>query len=142
MKKGRSQAVKEDVNRKKAKLDSQAPLAMPSFAAPSVEQTATGGTMGLLTVEEFRQKRESMVREAAAEKQKLDVREKKEKQRANKTARARMSFAEDEDQDEDQDEKNREAGGGNSVRSVGKDPTVETSFLPDAKREEGLVVGN
>lgn len=127
--KGRSQLeqVKKDVNRKKAKLQEQAPLAIPTFAAPSAEQTATSGTMGLLTVEEFRQKRENMVREAAAQKQKTEIKEKKDKTRASKAARARRSFAEEEE-DEEEEEKQKIL--------VGKDPTVETSFLPDSHRAE------
>lgn len=132
MKKGRSGKLKDDVNRKKAKLqETQTPLAIPTFAAPSTEQTATSGTMGLLTVEEFRQKRESMVQAAAAEKQKTLVKERQASARASKAARARISFADD-DGGDGSDEEERLGPG------VGKDPTVETSFLPDSHREEGL----
>jgi protein FAM50 len=128
MRKGRTAQLKEDVNRKKAKLqEQQAPLAIPSFAAPSTEYTATSGTMGLLTVEEFRQKRESMLRDAAAEKQKQAAMQKQASIRASKAARARRSFVDEEEEEEEQKEK--------EAMRVVKDPTVETSFLPDSRRE-------
>ncbi len=123
--------AKKDVDRKKAKLQETQGVVMPTFAAPLAETSVSGGSAGLLTVEEFRRKREQMVREASEHKAQAAVKQKAESARAAKAARARRSFALDDDEDE-----GGKGGEKQEAIGVGKDPSVETSFLPDKAREE------
>jgi protein FAM50 len=125
-----AQQVKEDVTRKKAKLQEQQGLVMPTFAAPAPEAAPAGGSVGLLTVEEFRRKREEMVRVASEQKQQAAVKKKAADVRAQKAARARRSFADEEKEEEEEGGEEREG-----EKGPGKDPAAETGFLPDRARE-------
>jgi protein FAM50 len=126
-----AQQVKEDVTRKKAKLQEQQGVVMPSFAAPVPEAAPAGGSVGLLTVEEFRRKREEMVRAASEQKQQAAVKKKAANVRAQKAARARRSFADEDDGEEGQEKEGAEE----EERGPGKDPAADTGFLPDRERE-------
>lgn len=131
MRKGSKAAqLQQEVAAKKKKLNEESSkgVELPSFAAPAPAAERTMGSVatGLLTVEEFKKKRELMVLEGAKKKQKHAAVEKKQNKRKALKRKALMSFG-----DEDEDDEAEAA-----VGLVTKDPTVETSFLPDKAREE------
>jgi len=61
-------------------------------------------------------------------------REEKRVKKRKKVAKAKLSFAVDEDGDED--EASQDADGSAKRPKFGKNPAVDTSFLPDLEREE------
>ncbi|XP_057415401.1 protein XAP5 CIRCADIAN TIMEKEEPER isoform X1 [Lotus japonicus] len=102
-------------------------------------------TVGLVTREEYVEKRvniQSKIEEEEKEKlQKLQQEEEelqlqKRKKRKIK-GNSRLSFAEDIATDAQEEEQNHSDVETNGLRrgKLGKDPTVETSFLPDSERE-------
>jgi protein FAM50 len=106
-------------------------VSMPSFAQQSEVAPEKSGGEGLLTVEEFRRKRDAI---AKLEKKEELKKVEKKKTRQKSEARARMSFRMDEDDDEDVEDEQEQQQQKKKSR-LGKDPTVETGFLRDADRE-------
>ena len=139
MRKGQpSGQLKREVEATKKRLASakDETTKLPTFAAPTPEgeaATSSGGGIGLLTVEEFKAKREAMMLDAAAKKKKEAAIKRKESKRKKLAAKARMSFQDEEDE-EDEGEEGPEKKA--KRMQLGKDPTVETSFLPDRERDE------
>lgn len=110
-------------------------LAVPSFAAPVEDTSRTAAPTGLLTVEEFKRKREQMVAEKLRARQRDEQCERQLVKRAKAQNKARLSFQEDDEEDNHEGDNNDGGGGGEDPRIVGKDPTVDSSFLPDRARE-------
>jgi hypothetical protein len=84
--------------------DAKNQVALPTFAAPSEDEArARHGAVGLLTVEEFKNKREAM----AAEKQRTRLRteqlEQQQVKRVKQSLKARLSFQGEEEEDGDDD---------------------------------------
>ncbi|CAF0925922.1 unnamed protein product [Brachionus calyciflorus] len=129
----------------------------------AVEQLLRTDTIGLVTLEDMKKKREQILiqREqqlAKERKAQLDEeKEKKDKKERQKTQIQKLSFAEeledDDDDDDDDEEEKSEVKNQNSKPEIsdensqeetkinfkkrfGKNPTVDTSFLPDREREE------
>ncbi|CAA2935262.1 XAP5 circadian timekeeper [Olea europaea subsp. europaea] len=101
-------------------------------------------TVGLVTREEYVEKRVNirtkMEEEEKEKLQKLQPEEEelqlqKLKKRKIKVD-PRLSFSDDfENDNEEEEEENNKESGRPGQRKLGKDPTVETSFLPDSERE-------
>ncbi|EDV22348.1 uncharacterized protein TRIADDRAFT_28870 [Trichoplax adhaerens] len=108
-----------------------------------VERELRDNTIGLVTLEQMKQKREHILQERerqiatqTAARAVLD----KRKERDNKRKKTTISFDLDEEED---DEDDHDSPSKPTVETVtfkkpkfGKDPDVETSFLPDRDREE------
>ncbi|XP_077983187.1 protein FAM50A-like isoform X2 [Glandiceps talaboti] len=121
----------------------------------AVEQQLKTETIGLVTLNEMKAKREDLVKEREKELAKaaphaLKIAEKRKKEKQQKKQRAALSFDVDEEDDEDDDDDNDDDddGSGESEeekeeyfvvtkkKKLGKNPDVDTSFLPDKDREE------
>ncbi|XP_048579296.1 protein FAM50A [Nematostella vectensis] len=103
-----------------------------------VEQQLKASTIGLVTLDEMKAKREVLVREhekLLAAQLKGDEEEnkksKKEKKREKQKQAAALSFALEEDEEEQE-----EIPVPVKKKKPGKNPEVDTSFLPDREREE------
>ncbi|KAG5030208.1 hypothetical protein JHK87_013722 [Glycine soja] len=102
-------------------------------------------TVGLVTREQYVEKRvniQSKIEEEEKEKLQKQQQEEEELQLEKRKKRkirgnSRLSFAEDVDNDPQDDEPHHNNLEANRLRcgKLGKDPTVETSFLPDSERE-------
>lgn len=107
-------------------------------------------TVGLVTREEYVEKRvniQSKIEEEEKEKLQKQLQEEEELQLQKRKKRkikgnSRLSFSEDIDNDAQEEEEphqsnnNIETNGGVRCGKLGKDPTVETSFLPDRSAED------
>ncbi|CAL4090229.1 unnamed protein product [Meganyctiphanes norvegica] len=127
----------------------------------AVEQQLKSSTIGLVTLNEMKEKQENVVKEREKElarkkkeEEKLikkELAEKQAKKQEQKNKIAKLSFCPDDDEDEDEDEDEDDEGneGNESVEEVeeekddtskklkmAKCPEVDTSFLPDRDREE------
>ncbi|KAI9139365.1 XAP5, circadian clock regulator-domain-containing protein [Paraphysoderma sedebokerense] len=114
--------------------DNEVKIGSDRFVAytESVEDQLKRDTVGLVTFEEFRAKREQLEKKRALEsgQQKDELKPKKKKKKADKS---KLSFAMDGEEEAD------EGSNGSTQTSkeeVGKNPDVDTSFLPDREREE------
>ncbi|XP_012502454.1 PREDICTED: protein FAM50B [Propithecus coquereli] len=107
----------------------------------AVEAELKSSTVGLLTLNDMKAKQEAVLRERArrrARREQLEERRLRlqrlrdeERRRERKRKISRLSFSLD-----DNDDQGGEAGAGKSQRNLGKNPDVDTSFLPDRAREE------
>ncbi|KAG5282616.1 hypothetical protein AALO_G00057960 [Alosa alosa] len=144
------QKIAED-NMVKANIDKK-------FSAhyDAVEQELKSSTVGLVTLNDMKAKQEALVKErekqlAKKEQSKelqLKLEKQKEKKRKEEQKRkiASLSFnpddGEDEDEDEDDNDNDNEDGEEEEdyfpvkKKKLGKNPDVDTSFLPDRDREE------
>lgn len=118
-----------------------------SAATNAVEQDFQRRTVGLVSAEDFRKAREEQQEEQQQaqsrdlqreEQQRVTEAKAKEKDRVNSRKRmlSTLSFGEDED-GEDRDEE-QELPASLAKKKVTKDPTVDTSFLPDAERDRDI----
>ncbi|KAF4078693.1 hypothetical protein AMELA_G00202030 [Ameiurus melas] len=104
----------------------------------AVEQELKSSTVGLVTLNDMKAKQEALVKErekqlAKKEQSKelqLKLEKQKEKKRKEEQKRkiARLSFNPDDVEDEDDSPVKK--------KNLGKNPDVDTSFLPDREREE------
>lgn len=117
-----------------------------SSASDTAEQDFRRRTVGLVTAEEFRKAREEgqklqqlsaeaaqqdkEKREAEVEKNRKDERERKRRKIAST-----LSFGEDEEEEEEVTIRSRPV-----IKKSMKDPSVDTSFLPDAEREREMAL--
>ncbi|CAI8619897.1 unnamed protein product [Vicia faba] len=106
-------------------------------------------TVGLVTREQYVEKRvniQSKIEEEEKEKLQKQLQEEEELQLQKRKKRkikgnSRLSFSEDiidndaQEEEEPHQSNNVETNGGVRCGKLGKDPTVETSFLPDSERE-------
>ncbi|KAK3728745.1 hypothetical protein QZH41_012097, partial [Actinostola sp. cb2023] len=105
-----------------------------------VEQQLKESTIGLVTLDEMKAKRDILVREhekQLAAKLKTDEQEskksKRDKKREKQKQAAALSFGLNEEVEEDEEE---EPAVTFKKKKLGKNPDVDTSFLPDREREE------
>jgi len=135
--------ISEDMNQKNS-LDMDKKFASHYDA---VEQELKSSTVGLVTLNEMKAKRESAVQEhnkrmaqemKAAEREKERKRKNKEKEKTEKRSKLSFGFDEDEEEEEEnvEEEKEETTISCGSSRRFGKNPDVDTSFLPDKDREE------
>lgn len=129
----------------------------------AIEQQLKSSTIGLVTLNEMKEKQENVVKEREKElarkkkeEEKLikkELAEKQAKKQEQKNKIAKLSFCPDEDEDEDEDaDEDEDEDNDNENESEEKDdeneddqskklkmvkcPEVDTSFLPDRDREE------
>lgn len=125
----------------------------------AVEQQLKTSTIGLVTLDEMKQKQEDIVREREKklaqkkeekDREKLKALEAKqaEKDRQRKQIQALSFNAEEDEEEEDEDEEQEkpldikprkwqtEEDGEPRIKKIKKNPDVDTSFLPDREREE------
>ncbi|KNA13908.1 hypothetical protein SOVF_111960 [Spinacia oleracea] len=135
----------EELKSKTASTQGQAGLLQFGSGTSEILETAfKKETVGLVTREEYVEKRvniQNKFEEEEKEKlQKLLEEEEKlqleKRQKRKRKVNPRLSFAEDfDDGTEEEDENNIEEPAKLKCGKLGKDPTVETSFLPDSERE-------
>ncbi|ELV13991.1 protein FAM50B [Tupaia chinensis] len=110
----------------------------------AVEAELKSSTVGLVTLNDMKAKQEALLRERERQLAKreqleerrlqLEMRREKERRRERKRKISNLSFTLD-DSDGDGDE-GCPAQAGKSKKNLGKNPDVDTSFLPDRDREE------
>ncbi|KAJ3507936.1 hypothetical protein NLJ89_g6027 [Agrocybe chaxingu] len=146
--------MREEFERQKQSLINETEKARPSsnrFVGQndSMEESLKNSTVGLVRLEDFQQKRkeleEAKAREAARSNELKDDAKKAKKRK--KAARATLSFALD-DEAEASGDASGDLKGGSPARDgqdddppakrskLKKNPSVDTSFLPDREREE------
>ncbi|PWN30354.1 XAP5-domain-containing protein [Jaminaea rosea] len=110
----------------------------------SIEETLKKSTIGLVSAEDFKKRREELEelkRREAAKTSELQDEDKKDKKRKKKgAAKPTLSFSVDEDAEEEEvsvpSKAAKNANGSSSSKRLQKNPGVDTSFLPDRAREE------
>nr|XP_004666219.1 protein FAM50B [Jaculus jaculus] len=117
----------------------------------AVEAELKSSTVGLVTLNDMKARQEALLQEREAqraqreqqEQRRLQLERLREKERRRERRRkiSSLSFSLDDGEDEDGDGDGGERNGGPpragaARRSLGKNPDVDTSFLPDRKREE------
>ncbi|KAL5007924.1 hypothetical protein ScPMuIL_013505 [Solemya velum] len=146
------QKEQQELEAKKKKIEDELKIGsiQNKFAThyDAVEQQLKNKTIGLVTLDEMRAKQEDVVRRREAQLAKKDTearlmeKRKQEKKKKEKMKIAALSFAfdddeeEGEDEDEDGEESEEEDILFQGKRRFGKNPDVDTSFLPDRDREE------
>ncbi|CAB1437341.1 unnamed protein product [Pleuronectes platessa] len=119
----------------------------------AVEAELKSSTVGLVTLNDMKAKQEALVKErekqlAKKEQSKelqLKLEKQKEKKRKEEQKRkiASLSFNPGEDEDEEEDEEEEDEDEQDyfpAKKKLGKNPDVDTSFLPDRDREVSLYV--
>ncbi|KAI9334323.1 FAM50A protein [Pilaira anomala] len=100
-----------------------------------IESQLKSSTIGLTELKDYRKIRENLEeqqkREAASTAPLGDEKRKKKK----KKQPLKLSFADDDDEEEEEEEASEEEVKSKKRRML-KDPTIDTSFLPDREREE------
>lgn len=103
------------------------------------EQAFKAKTVGLVTAEEFMNATKEIEKQSlsddpqdAKKKEKTNAKKAKKKKKEKKKMSSLLSFADEGDNEEEENEDKLPAGAKASL----KDPTVDTSFLPDKQREE------
>ncbi|XP_040064721.1 protein FAM50 homolog [Ixodes scapularis] len=156
LKKKREKALEELELRKKRIEDELKLSTMENKFAThydAVEQQLKSSTIGLVTLTEMKAKQEDVVKERERQlaqrqqerelQRQREIQKKREQQERQRRQIAALSFKlEDESEEEeeaadDQDEEaDEEDGEPPAKRKLGKNPDVDTSFLPDRDREE------
>jgi len=89
---------------------------------------------------EFKRKREEIALAKAMEKKEAKKAERARKKRKRKAMKSKLSFQDDDDfveLEEDAAQKSQKGpSSSTSSSSLGKDPTIDTTFLPDKERDE------
>ncbi|KFO33750.1 protein FAM50B [Fukomys damarensis] len=111
----------------------------------AVEAELKSSTVGLVTLNDMKAKQEALLREREKQlaqrkqleehKLQLEMRREKERRREHKRKIANLSFSLDE-LDGDDGEQGPVAQTSRNKKNLGKNPDVDTSFLPDREREE------
>ncbi|XP_042265607.1 protein FAM50A isoform X2 [Thunnus albacares] len=112
----------------------------------AVEAELKSSTVGLVTLNDMKAKQEALVKErekqlAKKEQSKelqLKLEKQKEKKRKEEQKRkiASLSFNPEDEEDEEEDEEEEQDYSPVRKKKLGKNPDVDTSFLPDRDREE------
>ncbi|CAH9068321.1 unnamed protein product [Cuscuta europaea] len=137
--------IQELKNKTASSIGQPGLLQFGSSTSEILETTFKKETVGLVTREEYVEKRVNIrTKIEEEEKEKLQKLQQKEEElllqklkKRKVKVDPRLSFSDDFDNDnEEEDEENKIKELENPVRrKFGKDPTVETSFLPDSERE-------
>ncbi|XP_078343144.1 protein FAM50A-like isoform X2 [Oculina patagonica] len=136
--------MKADIEAAKNKISENTKIADISNKFSShydvVEQQLKSSTIGLVTLDEMKARREDLVREhekQLAAKLKSDEGEssKRKQKKAKLKQSSALSFNLDEDEEGDDDDEDKPVVP-LKKKKPGKNPDVDTSFLPDKEREE------
>lgn len=144
----RREKERKDLEMRKQKIEDENAIANigNKFAVhyDAVEAQLKSSTVGLVTLNEMKAKQEFMVHErekqlAKKEAEKaLKVEEEKQKQKKKVKEKAKLSFSV-EDEESESDENYDKSDNDEPLlkrKKIGKNPDVDTSFLPDREREE------
>ncbi|KAI9472193.1 MAG: FAM50A protein [Benjaminiella poitrasii] len=101
-----------------------------------IESQLKSSTIGLTELKDYRKIREDLEEQQKREAAKTAPLSDEKRKKKKKKQPLKLSFAGDEDEDEDEDEAEEEKKKETKKRKLMKDPTVDTSFLPDREREE------
>ena len=137
----------EDVQKTKDKLSAETDkshiVAFASSKSEAIDAKAAASSVGLQTKAQFAEKRAMAAQElkaeakAKAEADQARVAKEKDKKRKKqkKDAKAKLSFADDEEEFGGEDDDEMAAKKPKMFATVGKNPAVDTQFLPDRDRE-------
>ncbi|KAM7432947.1 Protein fam50a [Porites harrisoni] len=135
--------MKADIEAAKNKISEKHKIADISNKFSShydvVEQQLKSSTIGLVTLDEMKAKREDLVREhekQLAAKLKSEESEGESKKKKQKKIKAKTSSALSFNLDDEEVDEDSEPVVPLKKRKPGKNPDVDTSFLPDREREE------
>ncbi|XP_063427902.1 protein FAM50A-B-like [Mytilus trossulus] len=145
------QKEQEEVEAKKKKIEEELKIGniQNKFAThyDAIEAQLKSNTIGLVTLDEMKAKQEDIVKKREKQLAKKNAeaqlieKQKEDRKKKEKLKIANLSFVMNEDEDEDDQEEEEEiieipkADTGKKKR-LGKNPDVDTSFLPDRDREE------
>ncbi|PIK42449.1 FAM50-like protein [Apostichopus japonicus] len=156
----RRELQKEQLEKMKQKIEQDNVAAIQHIGAKfsshydAVEQQLKSSTIGLVTLDQMKAKREDLIKEreqklARLAKEDKESRKSKKKKRKQKSSVLSFEFQDDEEEgeeehdddkevkiDEETPEDSNEKEKGVKKRRIGKNPDVDTSFLPDRDREE------
>ncbi|UZJ52395.1 hypothetical protein CBS101457_001715 [Exobasidium rhododendri] len=144
------QQMMEEFERQKAELvantekNSKAPSDRFTSKTDSIEETLKKSTIGLVSAEDFKKRREELEehkRREAAQTDELRANEKAQKKKNKKESKSKLSFAMYDEEDDDGDSFPTTKKAKREVAEIVKknnlkNPAVDTSFLPDRDREE------
>ncbi|KAI9497590.1 FAM50A protein [Zychaea mexicana] len=133
--------IYEESERERQKIAKQNEVRVGSdkFVATTndIESQLKSSTIGLTELRDYRKIKENLeeqqMREAA---QTAPLSDEKKKKRKKKKASVKLSFAVDDEEEEEEDDELAAAKKAQKKRKILKDPSVDTSFLPDREREE------
>ncbi|CEJ01744.1 hypothetical protein G6F70_008400 [Rhizopus microsporus] len=102
-----------------------------------IESQLKSSTVGLTELKDYRKIRENLEEQQKREAAKTSLLNEDKKKKKKKRQLLKLSFAEDggEEEEEEGTKENGEEKG-TKKRRIMKDPTIDTSFLPDREREE------
>ena len=139
----------EDIEEKKREISRKNATGLKEFGkgrSEVLEQAFKTQTVGLVSREEFLEKRQR-VEQKEAERKEEEIRLKRETELARQGEKAKqkvvkkknaLSFAMEEEEGEEEEEEDDRSRGSSypKLATMGKDPSVETDFLPDKDREK------
>lgn len=143
------QKEQEEIETRKRKIEDELKIGsiQNKFAShyDAVEQQLKSNTIGLVTLDEMKAKQEDVIKKRQLQLAKKDAQARlieKEKERKKKKEQqkiASLSFDPDEEEEEEEVEEEipkEEVEVTGKKKRLGKNPDVDTSFLPDRDREE------
>lgn len=142
------QKEQEEIETRKRKIEDELKIGsiQNKFAShyDAVEQQLKSNTIGLVTLDEMKAKQEDVIKKRQLQLAKKDAQARlieKEKERKKKKEQqkiASLSFDPDEEEEEEVEEEipKEEVEVTGKKKRLGKNPDVDTSFLPDRDREE------
>lgn len=147
------QKEQEEIETRKRKIEDELKIGsiQNKFAShyDAVEQQLKSNTIGLVTLDEMKAKQEDVIKKRQLQLAKKDAQARlieKEKERKKKKEQqkiASLSFDPDEEEEEEEEEEvedeeipKEEVEVTGKKKRLGKNPDVDTSFLPDRDREE------
>ncbi|KAK3093004.1 hypothetical protein FSP39_009904 [Pinctada imbricata] len=149
------QKEQEEIENRKRKIEEELRIGsiQNKFAThyDAVEQQLKSNTIGLVTLDEMKAKQEDVIKRREKQLAKKDAEARLiEKRKEDKKKKERMKIAhlsfdpnedeedEEDDTDEEEEEEEEEVSppADKKRRRLGKNPDVDTSFLPDRDREE------
>ncbi|XP_062573785.1 protein FAM50A-like [Saccostrea cucullata] len=140
------QKEQEEIETRKRKIEDELKIGsiQNKFAShyDAVEQQLKSNTIGLVTLDEMKAKQEDVIKKRQSQLAKKDAqarlieKEKERKKRKEQQKIASLSFDPDEEEEDEEIEKEEVEEDIKKKRRLGKNPDVDTSFLPDRDREE------
>lgn len=140
------QKEQEEIETRKRKIEDELKIGsiQNKFAShyDAVEQQLKSNTIGLVTLDEMKAKQEDVIKKRQLQLAKKDAQARlieKEKERKKKKEQqkiASLSFDPDEEEEVEEEIPKEEVEVTGKKKRLGKNPDVDTSFLPDRDREE------
>lgn len=140
------QKEQEEIETRKRKIEDELKIGsiQNKFAShyDAVEQQLKSNTIGLVTLDEMKAKQEDVIKKRQLQLAKKDAQARlieKEKERKKKKEQqkiASLSFDPDEEEEVEEEIPKEEIDMTGKKKRLGKNPDVDTSFLPDRDREE------